>query len=53
MNVVQPEESPVHVANNNEFDPTEILCDPALRKQIADMFQKFKTKLEGHKYALR
>lgn len=36
-NFPQPEEEPpVHVANNNDFDPTEILCDPALRKQIAE-----------------
>src|SRR5438034_9538493 len=36
-NVVQPEQEPlVHVANNNEFDPAEILCDPTLRKQVAE-----------------
>ena len=36
-NVAQPEqEPPVHVANNNDFDSAEILCDPALRKQIAE-----------------
>jgi hypothetical protein len=38
-NVAQPQpeqEPPVHVANNNDFDPAEILCDPALRKQVAE-----------------
>ena len=36
---MQPEEEPsvhVHVANSNQFDPTDILCDPTLRKQLAD-----------------
>jgi hypothetical protein len=38
-NVAQPQpeqEPPVHVANNKDFDPAEILCDPALRKQFAE-----------------
>ena len=39
-NVTQPEPvqdpPPVHVTNNIDFDPAEILCDPALRKQISE-----------------
>jgi hypothetical protein len=32
-NVVEPEpDPPLDTANNKEFDPAEILCDPALRK---------------------
>jgi hypothetical protein len=36
-NVVHPEqEPPLDVPNNKDFDPAEILCDPALRKQVAE-----------------
>jgi hypothetical protein len=34
----------------SEFDPNEIVCDPALRKQIYEMHLKFKTKLGEHAY---
>jgi hypothetical protein len=36
-NVVEPEHDPLlDAANNKEFDPAKILCDPALRKQVAE-----------------